>query len=133
MNLIHSREKGQKGKYLHRFCAILGSRTLSSLILFFMDFLSSRSSSSFLTDDDTKIKLPGKRKMHSQPFCRAAADLRTTHSDSLQIILDYKGERHAIILSYSFNCNAVNKKTNITVYYICCPPPPKKKYLNYVC
>lgn len=49
---------GLKGnKYLHRFCAILGSSTLSSLILFFMDFLSSRSSSSFLADEDRNTEL----------------------------------------------------------------------------
>lgn len=35
--------------YLHRFCAIFGSKTFNSLIRFLMDFFSSKSSSSFFT------------------------------------------------------------------------------------
>lgn len=60
---VNQGRSGLKGKgYLQRFCAILGSSTLSSLILFFMDFLFSRSSSSFLADEEKIQKCYWKQK-----------------------------------------------------------------------
>lgn len=90
INPILGRRSGLKGnKYLHRFCAILGSSTLSSLILFFMDFLSSRSSSSFLTDEDRNTKLfpTDKRKLYTNACSCCIADVYNTQ---IQIQRDYE-------------------------------------------
>lgn len=89
-----------ENKYLHRFCAILGSSTLSSLILFFMDFLSSRSSSSFLTDEDRNAMLLDKRKVHTHPFCRGIAYPCTTNTKSDTAALFSIQSLRAIILDF---------------------------------
>lgn len=107
-----------ENKYLHRFCAILGSSTLSSLILFFMDFLSSRSSSSFLTDEDRNAMLLDKRKVHTHPFCRGIAYPCTTNTKSDTAALLCIQSLRAIILDF-LNLNAGNPNTDIMAYPLC--------------
>lgn len=108
----------EENKYLHRFCAILGSSTLSSLILFFMDFLSSRSSSSFLTDEDRNAMLLDKSKVHTHPFCWGIADPCTTNTKSDTAALLCIQSLRAIIFDF-LNLNAGNPNTDIMAYPLC--------------